>query len=115
MSKIKNLYLPGTNKNVGYLDKDVMHIYKRYMQYLPWSAIGTSHVLVDTSYPFILTIKEKKAEKIVKVNYTGWISNIDLKTYDFYNCTFSTPDNLDVIEMAYLYKHWKAKKNVILF
>jgi hypothetical protein len=108
---IKNLYLPGTNKNVGYLKKDTMFIYSRYMKYLPWNALGRSSALENKSYPFILTIKNKKEEETVRVNYTGWYHDVGSTMYIFNNCVFTIPDNLDVIEMAYLYKHWKVKKN----
>jgi hypothetical protein len=110
-NSIKNLYLPGTNKNVGYLDKNTMHIYKRHRKYysFPLYKSGTTIWGRSSKGPIFLQ-KENKIEKNVQLtSYEGYIYNADTNMYDFYNCTFTTPDNLDVIEMAYLYTHWKPK------
>jgi hypothetical protein len=109
MSKIKNLYLPGTNKNVGYLDGDTMHIYKRHRKYFLFPGKYSSDNTVRVIY---VTKKEGDAEITFWMSsFCGHIFNIDTNMYEFFKCEFEIADNLDVIEMAYLYKHWKAKKN----
>ena len=110
---MKNLFLPGTNKNVGYVHKDTMHIYKRYIKYLPLSVnpkgFNTFGYLFYNQPIFLQ--KEKGIEKHVQLSgYNGYIFDLGMKTYDFYFPKFKTADNLDVIEMAYLYKHWNVKK-----
>jgi hypothetical protein len=115
MSKIKNLFLPGTNKNAGYLySNNTLCIYKRFIKYFPFmlplrnDGQNASAILKG---PLILTQKIKETEKNIQLySWAGYFYNIEKKTYDFFNCTFKTPDNLDVIEMAYLYKHWNPKK-----
>ena len=115
MSKIKNLYLPGTNKNVGYILGDTMHIYKKYIKYFPIKFVIPRITTIYNKSSFIVLQKyEGKEENLEMVMHGGWWYNVNIKFYAFYNCTFKTPDNLDVIEMAYLYKHWNKtneKKN----
>src|SRR5579864_3483849 len=97
----KNLYLPGTNKNVGYLDNDTLHIYKKYIKYftLP-SAIIKDVGKFYAAYPVIFLQKEKAGERHVKLDcWYGYLYNIEEKAWNFFCCEFSTPDNLDVIEM----------------
>ena len=116
MIKTRKLYLPGTNKNVGYLyDNKTLCIYKRHIKYFPFQ-----QPLLDSGEctwariigPVIFMQKEKKVETLMQQLYSwaGYFYNVEKKTYDFFNCTFKTPDNLDVIEMAYLYKHWKKNE-----
>ena len=73
---------------------------------------------LDRGFPAITTIcdkvifrqREEEHEKHIQFKkHAGYIYNIDAKIYTFYDCEFKTPDNLDVIEMAYLYKHWNKK------
>jgi hypothetical protein len=114
---VKNLYLPGTNKNIGYIDKsNTMSIYKRYKQYLPLP-IGSGNLPYGIFYiceirksGFIVLQKTGDNEKYLEFkSHCGYIYNVDTNMYDFYNCAFETPDNLDVIEKSYLYKHWSDK------
>jgi hypothetical protein len=103
----KQFYLPGTNKNVGYILGNTMHIYKKYIKYFPVNTnndfkIGASGI----GEKFI--IKEKNEKHLELDSCVGWYLEVNEKMYTFYDCTFKTPDNLDVIEMAYLYKHWKT-------
>jgi hypothetical protein len=110
---IKNLYLPGTNKNIGYLDTqdNVLAIYKKNMKYFPLTRCTTfSYVAVNLPTSIILMKKENASEIHMQLKgHAGYIYNVDTKMWNFFGCTFKTPDNLDVIEMAYIYRHWKKK------
>jgi hypothetical protein len=109
----KTLYLPGTNKNVGYILGNTMHIYKKYIKYFPvdvsknYMGFG-----VNTGKKFIVANDSDQLLELAR--NTGWYYEIETKLYTFFDCVFKTPDNLDVIEMVYLYKNWsvnKKKKN----
>jgi len=109
---MKNLYLPGTNKNVGYLDKDVLYLYERHMKYFPLTMASYIGVGSDIVAPVIFSKRDKKVEENIQLKgHSGFFYNVDTKMWIFSNCTFKTPDNLDVIEMAYLYKNWNKKKH----
>ena len=110
---MKKLYLPGTNKNVGYLNKDTMHLYERSLKYFPLShCTNFSDLAVEVVPPVILTQKNKKIETNIQLKgHNGYIFDVNTKMWVFYRCTFKTPDNLDLVEMAHLYKNWKQKKN----
>jgi hypothetical protein len=105
------LYLPGTNKNVGYLDDSTMHIYKRCIKYLPFNNLETRSILiVSMSQHLIFELREKKTVKNIQLaSISSYAYLVNSKEWTFYDCQFKTPDNLDLIEMAYLYKHWKKK------
>jgi hypothetical protein len=109
-NKQENLYLPGTNKNVGYILGNTMHIYKKYIKYFPVNTEDTDRGFgMDVGEKFIVT---NDADKNLELkSHHGWYYEIHEKMYTFFDCQFKTPDNLDLIEMVYLYKHWKAKKN----
>ena len=107
-SKQRNLYLPGTNKNVGYILGNTMHIYSRYIKYFP---VDTSKIYqgygLQVGKKFIV---EEDLQKVLELEYChGWYYEVNEKMYTFFDCTFKIPDNLDVIEIAYLYKHWSYK------
>jgi len=106
---MKNLYLPGTNKNVGYLNGSILHLYKRHIKYLPLTLNGDrSCPIISPLKHLIFELREKKATKNIQLKWiSSYAYNIDTKEWMFYNCEFKTPDNLDVIEMTYLYKNWK--------
>jgi hypothetical protein len=111
---IKNLYLPGTNKNVGYiLYNDTMCIYKRYIKYFPFEPLETDGLchFARLANKAIFTQEVNGVETNIQLySWVGYFYNVVYKTYDFFNCTFKTPDNLDLIEMTYLYKNWNKKK-----
>jgi hypothetical protein len=113
---MKNLYLPGTNKNVGYLyDNNTLCIYKRFIKYLPFKqpfySDGDTYG-AEKNGLVILTQKVKKVETNIQLcSWGGYFYNIDKKTYDFFFCSFKTPDNLDLVETVYLYQNWNKKKN----
>lgn len=106
---IKNLYLPGTDKNVGYLKKDEMHLYKRHVKYLLVNLNGDrSFPIVNPSCHLIFELREENTVTNIQLAYiSSYAFFIEKQEWIFYNCEFKTPDNLDVIEMAYLYKNWK--------
>ena len=110
---MKNLYLPGTNKNVGYLDKhDVMKIYKRHMKYFPMPKTlpNVMTTFFDWS-PFSLLVRENGTESYVELRvHGGWWLDVDTKEYVFNNCRFKVPDNLNLIERMELYRNWDGKK-----
>lgn len=107
---MKKLYLPGTSKHIGHLTKETMHLYKRFMKYFPLTlSAHFSDMAIDVITPVILTQKDKDSESNIQLmGHGGYLYNIGTKEWIFYNCIFKTPDNLDVIEMSYLYKHWNT-------
>lgn len=109
MSKIKNLYLPGTNRNVGYILGNTMHIYQKYIKYFPVDTTQNYNGFgLNTGKKFIVGQDFQKYFELK--SHKGWYYEIDAKMYTFFDCDFKTPDNLDVIEMAYLYKNWNRKR-----
>ena len=108
---MKNLYLPGTNKNVGYILGNTMHIYKKYIKYFPIDTTKSYKNFGLSSATKKFIVKAESDVHLELEHYIGWYYEVEDKMYTFFDCTFQTPDNLDVVEIAYLYKHWSIKKN----
>lgn len=101
----KKLYLLGTNKNVGFILGNTMHIYKKYIKYFP---VNTSQTSKGFGWNFgkKFIVEENLSKHLELEKCVGWYYEINEKMYTFFDCAFKTPDNLDIIELAYLYKNW---------
>jgi hypothetical protein len=111
---MKNLYIPGTTKYIGYLDNKQISIYIKYFSKVKLF-FNPSVIPGYTNTNQILLVKEKLKNEIKEyyiqlLGFYGYWTDPDLGIIVLNNCNFKIPDNLDLIEIICMYKKLYAKK-----